>query len=54
MNKFRQIADYLSTVEPSKTYEDYERHKKAIDAIVGNDTNLWIEAIKDLLDRMGL
>lgn len=52
MNKFQEIAKYLETVKPSKSYEDYERHKKALKKLIGEESNMWIEVIQELCDRM--
>lgn len=54
MNNITRVADYLKTVKPSKSYEDYERHKKALLEIADQDTDLWLEIVKELTDRMFL
>lgn len=52
MSKLIAAAKYLEGIAPSRDYQEYERHKKALQSIVDPASDLWIEVIKELTDRM--
>ena len=53
-SKFKAVSDYLEKIEPSKDFKDYEFHKEKLRLMIGEETNMWIECVRELCDRLWL
>ena len=51
-SRFRMIANYLENVQPSKSYEEYEKHKNNLKKIISDESCMWLEVLKELTERM--